>query len=354
MNELQVVVKQEVGKINWNFEELKTALATEMKKYTGIVFDDDSIADAKKTVAYLRKLKESVEDRRKDVKKKCLEPYNEMEKQAKELTQLIDEPINTIAKQVKDYEEEQKKKKKEEILAYMAEVFAELPETVASKLKSKIYDSKWENKSTTKKTWQDAVNTAFENTKGDLNILDGIEEDFREDAKKVYERNLVLSEALSKVQELRKQKEMILERERQKREREEAAKREALAKKEEQPQEPEKAPEQEVPQEPPKKPKKTEYSTDFQRFWRIYPRKDGKGEAYKKYKARLNDGWSPDELCEAAENYKKKLVRERTESKYIKHAKTFLSENTPFEDFLNKRENNRVEESQEDEGNPFR
>ena len=96
----------------------------------------------------------------------------------------------------------------------MAEVFAELPETVASKLKSKIYDSKWENKSTTKKTWQDAVNTAFENTKGDLNILDGIEEDFREDAKKVYERNLVLSEALSKVQELRKQKEMILERER--------------------------------------------------------------------------------------------------------------------------------------------
>ena len=194
MNELQVVVKQEVGKINWNFEELKTALATEMKKYTGIVFDDDSIADAKKTVAYLRKLKESVEDRRKDVKKKCLEPYNEMEKQAKELTQLIDEPINTIAKQVKDYEEEQKKKKKEEILAYMAEVFAELPETVASKLKSKIYDSKWENKSTTKKTWQDAVNTAFENTKGDLNILDGIEEDFREDAKKVYERNLVLSD----------------------------------------------------------------------------------------------------------------------------------------------------------------
>lgn len=55
MNELQVVVKQEVGKINWNFEELKTALATEMKKYTGIVFDDDSIADAKKTVAYLRR-----------------------------------------------------------------------------------------------------------------------------------------------------------------------------------------------------------------------------------------------------------------------------------------------------------
>ena len=224
MNELQVVVKQQVGKINWNFEELKTALAAEMEKYTGIVYDDDSIADAKNTVAYLRKLKDSVEERRKEVKKECLKPYDDMEKQVKELTQLIDEPINTIAKQVKDYEEEQRKKKKEEILAYMKEAFTELPETVASKLKSKIYDSKWENKSTTKKTWQTAVNTALENTKGDLNILDGIEEDFRKDAKKVYEKNLVLSEALSKVQELRKQKEMILDRERQKREREEAPK----------------------------------------------------------------------------------------------------------------------------------
>lgn len=60
MNELQVVVKQQVGKINWNFEELKTALAAEMEKYTGIVYDDDSIADAKNTVAYLRNLKRYV------------------------------------------------------------------------------------------------------------------------------------------------------------------------------------------------------------------------------------------------------------------------------------------------------
>lgn len=89
MNELQVVVKQQVGKINWNFEELKTALAAEMEKYTGIVYDDDSIADAKNTVAYLRKLKDSVEERRKEVKKECLKPYDDMEKQVKELTQLI-------------------------------------------------------------------------------------------------------------------------------------------------------------------------------------------------------------------------------------------------------------------------
>ena len=78
------------------------------------------------------------------------------------------------------------------------------------------------------------------------------------------------------------------------------------------------------------------YSSGFEMFWKVYPRKVGKGEAYKKYKARLNDGWSEAELLEAAKNYAGRVSRERTEQKYIKHAKTFLSENTPFTDFLTK------------------
>ena len=145
LNELQVVVNQEVGAIHWNFEELKTALAAEMKKYEGIVYDDDSIADAKRDIAYLRKLRTSVEDRRKEVKEKCLEPYKkEMDPQAKELVAIIDKPILELGGQVKAYEEEQKRQKKKEILNYMDEKFAELPEAIASKLKIKIYDSKWQ------------------------------------------------------------------------------------------------------------------------------------------------------------------------------------------------------------------
>lgn len=76
------------------------------------------------------------------------------------------------------------------------------------------------------------------------------------------------------------------------------------------------------------------YSKGFEEFWKSYPRKVGKSEAYKKYRARLNDGWSEAELLEAAKNYAGRVARERTEQKYIKHAKTFLSENTPFTDFL--------------------
>lgn len=88
----------------------------------------------------------------------------------------------------------------------------------------------------------------------------------------------------------------------------------------------------------PEKPKrgKLDYTENFEAFWSVYPRKEGKGEAYKKYKARLNDGYTEQELIMAAENYARRCATEHTEIKYIKHAKTFLSDSTPFLDYLPK------------------
>lgn len=95
------------------------------------------------------------------------------------------------------------------------------------------------------------------------------------------------------------------------------------------------------------------YTTDFEEFWSVYPRKLGKGDAYKKYKARLNDGWSPEELKAAAEAYAAMCVRKRTEKDYIKHAKTFLSDSTPFIDFLPKKEKAKPAATGDDEDNPY-
>lgn len=85
------------------------------------------------------------------------------------------------------------------------------------------------------------------------------------------------------------------------------------------------------------KQKKSEsYSNDFDVFWEVYPRKSDKGSAYKKYLTRLKDGWSPEQLLTAAKKYKAQIVANRTEQKYIKLCKTFLSDTTPFADYLTK------------------
>lgn len=106
----------------------------------------------------------------------------------------------------------------------------------------------------------------------------------------------------------------------------------------------------------PEKPKKTaaeERTPAFEEFWKVYPRKEGKGEAYKKYKARLKDGYSEAELLEAATNYAGRCARERTEKKYIKMAKTFLSDTLPFVDYIKKQSQSEARQEQTDGANPF-
>lgn len=76
------------------------------------------------------------------------------------------------------------------------------------------------------------------------------------------------------------------------------------------------------------------YSANFTHFWEVYPKKKEKSRAYACYKARLNDGYSEDELLKAAQNYAQECKKEKREERYIKLAGTFLGPNTPFVDYL--------------------
>lgn len=99
--------------------------------------------------------------------------------------------------------------------------------------------------------------------------------------------------------------------------------------------------------------KRSSYSPAFEELWNVYPRKKDKGNAYKKYKARLNDGWSEEELLAAVIEYSAECKRNRTNEKYIKHASTFFSETTPFTDYLKKKEDT-IKPEIPDGSNPFR
>ena len=99
-----------------------------------------------------------------------------------------------------------------------------------------------------------------------------------------------------------------------------------------------------------KQKKSGNYSTEFECFWEVYPRKSDKGEAYKKYLTRLKDGWSPEQLLTAAKKYRAQIITNRTDQKYIKLCKTFLSDTTPFTDYLTKTER---QGAKKDTENPY-
>ena len=83
-------------KIDFNSEELKSELAPKLKFYKNLVVTEDSIKDAKSDRAKLNKLKSAFEDKRKEMKKICLAPYEELEKECKENTSMIDEASVSI------------------------------------------------------------------------------------------------------------------------------------------------------------------------------------------------------------------------------------------------------------------
>lgn len=76
------------------------------------------------------------------------------------------------------------------------------------------------------------------------------------------------------------------------------------------------------------------YMCAFDEFWKNYPRKKEKQKAYKAYLARLNDGYTEDQLFTACINYAAECDHNKTEQRYIKLGATFLSINEPFLDYL--------------------
>lgn len=227
MNEISVIVKQNPGEVTWNFEEIKKALEVALAEYQNMVYDDDSIKSAKTDVANLRALAKTIEDRRKEVKEKCLEPYSHIEKQAKELVSLIDKPIKAINDQVQDYEKRRKEKVRAEIEAYWSLKVTVLPECIWKKAHDHIYDSRWENATATKKSWKDGIWYGIRKIAGDIEAIKSFSSKYENDMLQVFYNSLSLNDAIIKMNDLNAQEQRILER--QKREQEEKEARERAA-----------------------------------------------------------------------------------------------------------------------------
>lgn len=229
MNEISVIVKQNPGEVTWNFAEIKKALEDRLAMYENTIYDDDSIKSAKTDVADLRALSKTIEDRRKEVKEKCLEPYTLIETQAKELTALIDKPIKAINDQVQDYEKRRKEKARAEIEAYWLQKITVLPKAIWQKAHDRIYDSRWENATATKKSWKDGIDSGIQQIVGDIETIQSFASKYESDMLQVFYSTLSLQDAIRKMNELNAQEQRILEQQRREQEERERAEKERAA-----------------------------------------------------------------------------------------------------------------------------
>ena len=145
MEQLQIITQTDLDTIpkviNWNYEELKSALRSQLEVYKNLVVSPDAIKSAKSDRAKLNKLATAVEEYRKDVKRRCLEPYNALEANCKELVSIIKEPMSAIDEQVKVFEDKEKKDKYDELKAHFEKKVGD--EDIDFEL---ILNPKWANK----------------------------------------------------------------------------------------------------------------------------------------------------------------------------------------------------------------
>lgn len=106
-------------------------------------------------------------------------------------------------------------------------------------------------------------------------------------------------------------------------------------------------PDEEPPPEPPpppvppkpKTPKEVTYTKEFEELWNEYPYKRGnKEKAFRSYKAKINEGYTHEELLAAVINYASVCQKRGTSEGYIMHGSTFLGEDHRFKDYLPKEE----------------
>lgn len=102
MQKLELTINQTMGVITGNFEDIKKSLETEMAVYETKQFAEEDKQKAKGDLADLRKLRKAVNDRKVEVKKEYMKPYEVFEGKVKELIGVIDKPIALIDGQVSD------------------------------------------------------------------------------------------------------------------------------------------------------------------------------------------------------------------------------------------------------------
>jgi hypothetical protein len=200
MEELQIVGLEKTDITAWNFSAIKDELARALSVYKTTVYTDETIKVAKDDKAKLAKAKKIVEDQRKAFKARCMEPYDALEPQIKEIVSMIDEQRVAIDEVVKDYTERQKAEKEAEVRAFYDKK-AHVLGNLAAPLYEKILDQKWLTASSGKK-YQEEIQIKINDALADVRSLMAMDSPFVDTVIEKYVATLSVGEAKAKHEEL--------------------------------------------------------------------------------------------------------------------------------------------------------
>ena len=231
--ELRIYNPQDDGfiqKIEWNFEELKNEITVASEEYAVSVYTDDAIKAAKADRAKLNKFVDAMEAKLKELKKKVMVPYEQFEKEEKELVAIVQRAIDNIDTQVKDYERRQREEKTAKIREFYDDNIHDIEKYLPFE---RVFKPEYANASTTMKSVKEDILEMIQKVDEGLAILNEVDSPYAGDMKEVFLRTYDIGHAIAERNRLeaaeQKRKEYEAERAKAKAEQEARRKAEAQA-----------------------------------------------------------------------------------------------------------------------------
>lgn len=183
-----------VEHIVWNADEIAKEVEAKVGYYKNLVYTEDQVAEAKKDRAKLRKFVTALKDKDREIKDRCLAPYEEFHNQMLKIISLVEEPAELIDKQVKEYEEGQKRQK----LAAIKDLFDKKGFQPWVSLE-RIMNPKWLNKTYSIKQIDADLTTIQHKIGEDILLINGQKEGMQA-ALSEYKRSMDVSASIAAAQ----------------------------------------------------------------------------------------------------------------------------------------------------------
>jgi hypothetical protein len=207
--------------IDFNYEEMKQELAEKLTYYNNLAVTEDSIKAAKADKAKLNTLFNAIEDKRKEVKKECMQPYMDFEAKCKEITALIKEPVDKIDGQIKFFDQQEINEKLENLKAFYFSKIGDLEKLVPLE---RILNPKWQNKTVRLEDLKIELENRIDGINADLKTLSDLNSEYTQQMQDCYLKTFNLSAAIAEGKRLEEQKKYLEEMERKREERNAALK----------------------------------------------------------------------------------------------------------------------------------
>jgi gas vesicle protein len=187
--------------IEANFAEVREWLDTNLAPYREMAVTPDTMSTAKQYRANIRKVRDRIDESRKEAKNAALAAYSAFESKCKELTGLCDDAANAIDSQVKELEEAEKQEK----IQSLRNVYLELAD---DEIESYcpwgcINNPKWANKGYSADAAAEEIRTAIENTRDDIATIRSMGGDDTHYLLDVYRQTRNISAVVRKASELK-------------------------------------------------------------------------------------------------------------------------------------------------------